>query len=117
MSARRWNSQLGARFEHAREALGVQPGASASEIKAAYRRMIARFPPDRDAERFGAIRAAYELLADPIDAAEHLLVTPIPFVDPFEFPEIPKLGALTRRVLEDAIGRLPAELIGGFDDE
>lgn len=49
-------------------ALGLKPGASAKEIKAAFRRLAMRYHPDRNpdnehaAERFRAIRAAYEAL-------------------------------------------------------
>lgn len=50
--------------------LGVPPGASAEQIKAAYRRKAAQYHPDRNpsadaAARFRTIQEAYELLSDP----------------------------------------------------
>jgi len=47
--------------------LGLRPGASAAEIKRAYRKLAMRWHPDRNAhpkagERFAQIRGAYELL-------------------------------------------------------
>jgi DnaJ-class molecular chaperone len=51
------------------ETLGVPPGASETEIKAAYRRLALRFHPDSgqpgDVERFREIQQAYETLSDP----------------------------------------------------
>ena len=44
------------------EVLGIQPGVSADEIKAAYRRACMRAHPDRGGseEQFRAIQKAYE---------------------------------------------------------
>jgi molecular chaperone DnaJ len=51
------------------EILGLSPGASDSEIKAAYRRLALQFHPDSgrpgDVERFREIQEAYEALSDP----------------------------------------------------
>jgi molecular chaperone DnaJ len=51
------------------EILGVSPGASESEIKAAYRRLAREFHPDSghpgDVARFREVQEAYETLSDP----------------------------------------------------
>lgn len=51
------------------EVLGVAADAGAAEIKAAYRRLAQEHHPDReggDAEKFKAVKEAYELLSDPV---------------------------------------------------
>mgnify|MGYP000326080981 CR=1 FL=1 len=50
--------------------LGIQQGASSSEIKKAYRNAIKRYHPDKigesaDPQKFRAAREAYEVLSDP----------------------------------------------------
>jgi DnaJ-class molecular chaperone len=53
------------------EVLGVKPGASADEIRNAYRKLAKQFHPDLNPskpeaeERFKAVSAAYDLLSDP----------------------------------------------------
>ena len=42
--------------------LGLQPGATPAEIKAAYRKRLKEFPAHSHPEEFKAIRAAYEAL-------------------------------------------------------
>lgn len=44
------------------ETLGLMPGASQQEIKKAYFKMLRRYPPESDPERFQLIRKAYEQL-------------------------------------------------------
>src|SRR5215471_162845 len=59
------------------EVLGVKPGASADEIRQAYRKLAKQFHPDLnpgkpEAEaRFKAISAAYDLLSDPDKRARY----------------------------------------------
>lgn len=45
--------------------LGVAPGASEEEIRAAYVRGIKKYPPDRAPAEFERVRDAYEILRDP----------------------------------------------------
>lgn len=54
------------------EVLGVQPGVSQEQLRAAYRELVRRLHPDRNpgfvaeaTERLAAINAAYEQLCDP----------------------------------------------------
>jgi len=44
--------------------LGLEPGASEIEIKRAYFKLIRKYPPESDPERFQQIREAYEHLKD-----------------------------------------------------
>ncbi len=45
--------------------LGIDPQATLDEIKRAYFALVREHPPERDAEGFKRIRAAYEQLRDP----------------------------------------------------
>lgn len=47
--------------------LGLNPGASAEEIKQAYRKLASKHHPDRggDTKKFQEIQAAYQMLTDP----------------------------------------------------
>ena len=53
------------------DTLGVKKGASADEIKKAYRKLAARYHPDRNPgdasaeEKFKEVQNAYDVLADP----------------------------------------------------
>ena len=64
------------------ETLGLEPGASAAEIKKAYFRLIRQFSPEKDPEEFQRIREAYERLKDMDTAAAEGPSFP-PFSDPF----------------------------------
>src|SRR5919204_4602667 len=57
-------------------ALGLAPGASAAEIRAAFRRLAREYHPDVNPDpaapaRFRAVVAAYELLSDPARRAAY----------------------------------------------
>jgi DnaJ-class molecular chaperone len=59
------------------QVLGIKPGASAEEIRKAYRKLAKEFHPDLNpgkpaaAERFKAIAAAYDLVSDPEKRARY----------------------------------------------
>jgi curved DNA-binding protein CbpA len=48
------------------EILGIAQGASETEIRSRYLELVREHPPDRDPERFAAVREAYEQLRDPV---------------------------------------------------
>lgn len=51
-------------YQKCYETLELAPGASQSEIKKAYFRLVRACPPDREPERFQEIRRAYEMLRE-----------------------------------------------------
>lgn len=61
-----------------KQVLGVDVGASAEEIRAAYLRKVKEFPPERAPAEFERIRDAYEILRDPQRRLAHMLFS----VDP-----------------------------------
>jgi hypothetical protein len=103
-------------FVEARRVLGVDAAADFGEIKRAYRRLTLSHPPDSDPEAFQRIRAAYELLEDPIPRATELLGEERPLVPPPELLEVdmPERGALALRMLRVAVLSLDGKvLLGG----
>ncbi len=56
--------------------LGLPQNASAEEIRVRYLELVKEFPPERDADRFREIRAAYEAAKDPLVIARVLLRPP-----------------------------------------
>jgi len=70
-------------FEEARAALGLGPAEQdPAVIKQAYRRAVAKHPPDLDPDAFRRVRDAYELLRDPWARAQDMLHRPLPQVPP-----------------------------------
>jgi DnaJ-domain-containing protein 1 len=55
-------------------ALGLRPGATEQEIRAAYLARVKECPPDRAPSEFETIRDAYHLLRDPRRRAASLLM-------------------------------------------
>jgi DnaJ-class molecular chaperone len=47
------------------EVLGVRIGCEDREVRRRYLELVRQFPPDRNPQRFAAIRKAYEQLRDP----------------------------------------------------
>ncbi len=99
--------------------LGLKPGATREEITRAYRKLVRRYPPELNPERFARIRRAYELLSslehrmaelrkDPEAALEALfppppvkLKPPPPPPEPLEPEDLePLLGPLRRELLK-----------------
>ena len=48
------------------EVLGLEPRSGDAEIRRRYLELVRRYPPDRDPERFAAVREAYDALRDPV---------------------------------------------------
>jgi curved DNA-binding protein CbpA len=71
--------------------LGVPPGASDEEVRAAYVQKGKEFPPDRAGGQFEKIRDAYEQMKDPYRRAKYLI-----------------LGANVDRPLESLLDEVPA---------
>jgi len=51
------------------EILGVRPGASEEEIRAAYVAAIREHPAEKEPELFEKLRRAFEILRDPVERA------------------------------------------------
>ncbi len=60
-------------LDRAEALLGIEAGAGAEELRAAYLAQVRLYPPDRDPERFERIRDAHQLLSDPRAKAGRLL--------------------------------------------
>jgi len=48
------------------EILGIDPASDDAAIRRRYLELVRRHPPDREPERFAAIRGAYDELRDPV---------------------------------------------------
>ena len=48
------------------EILGVSRFAAEAEVRRRYLELVRQHPPDRDPERFAAIRLAYDQIRDPV---------------------------------------------------
>lgn len=96
-------------FEEARAALGLGPTEQdAAVIKQAYRRAVAKHPPDVDPDAFRRVRDAYELLRDPWARAKEVLHRPLPQVPPPAPPAEPPAappGAAAVALLRRAVMR------------
>ena len=57
------------------ETLGLPTGADEAQIRSRYLQLVKEFPPDRDPERFAAIRAAYDELRNPAALLEKQLLS------------------------------------------
>jgi curved DNA-binding protein CbpA len=60
-------------LEHPHLVLGIDPQASPEEARRRYLALVRQFPPDRAAERFREIHAAYQAFTDPLIRAEALM--------------------------------------------
>jgi preprotein translocase subunit Sec63 len=58
------------------EVLGLPHDADEAAIRSRYLELVRAHPPERDAQRFGEIRDAYDRLRDPIACLEQRLFSP-----------------------------------------
>ena len=72
-------------IESAYEILRIRRNAAPDEVRAAYVRLVRRYPPERFPERFAVIRNAYEKVSLGDDYLKSLLETGITRVTPLEF--------------------------------
>jgi curved DNA-binding protein CbpA len=94
-------------FEEARAALGLGPAEQdPAVIKQAYRRAVAKHPPDLEPDAFRRVRDAYELLRDPWARAQDMLHRPLPQIPPPGPPTEP--AAAPRGAAAVALLRLAA---------
>jgi curved DNA-binding protein CbpA len=56
--------------------LGIHPGATDEEIRAAYLSKVKQYPPDRSPEEFERVRDAYEVLRDRRQRARRIIIAP-----------------------------------------
>ena len=68
--------------------LGIEPGASDEEIRAAYRDAVKRHPPDRDPQGFTRLNEAFAALRDPRARAQERLLGPSPLRDLVELQDL-----------------------------
>jgi curved DNA-binding protein CbpA len=61
------------------EILGVERNATDGEMRAAYLRKVAQYPPDRSPEEFEKIRDAFEKLKDPRRRMRDMMTATSPF--------------------------------------
>ena len=98
--------------------LGLEPGATRDQITRAYRKLVRRYPPELNPERFARIRRAHELLSsleqrmaevrkEPISALEALFPPPRVTLKPEEAPPAP----LEPADLEPLLGPLRRQLL------
>ena len=107
------------------DVLGLEPGATGDEITRAYRKLVRRYPPELNPERFARIRQAYELLSslehrmadvrkDPYAALAALFPPPEIKLKPEEVRQAkplepadlePLLGPLRRQLLQRILKR------------
>jgi curved DNA-binding protein CbpA len=105
-------------MEEPHAVLGLAPGASREEVDRAYRKLVRRYPPELNPDRFARVRGAYELLTslehrmaevrkDPEAALESLFPPP-----PIQLkPEPPPPEPLEPEDLEPLLAPLRLELL------
>ncbi|MCS7467422.1 J domain-containing protein [Stieleria sp. ICT_E10.1] len=53
--------------------LGLKAGCDEAEVRARYLELVREHPPEKDAEMFGKIQAAYQAARDPLFLAKQLI--------------------------------------------
>lgn len=56
--------------------LGLSRDAGEAEVRARYLELVKQYPPEREPEKFRAIRAAFEAAKDPLSIAKRLIAPP-----------------------------------------
>ena len=87
------------------EILDLSPLADEDEVRRRYLELVRQYPPDRDPERFAAIRAAYDELRDPATRLEAQLFQ-IGDGEPVE-----AIAADLRNRLRDRLDQIPVDLL------
>jgi len=102
-------------FTRARALLGLgSDERDPRAIKQAYRRQAAAHPPDQDPETFQALRAAYELLSDPLPFMDGWIsqTTPDAALPAPQVPPLPQAHT-ARALLAAVVARLDLTLPEG----
>ncbi len=55
--------------------LGLKAGCDEGEVRARYLELVREHPPEKDAEMFGKIQAAYQAARDPLFLARQLIMS------------------------------------------
>lgn len=99
------------RVDEARATLGVSPSDDAAAVRRAYRRAVGDHPPDRDAEGFQRVRAAYERLGGLLAEADAILDAKQPHIaaPAFEVADEEPDHALVVHLVQTIITRLRLE--------
>ena len=79
------------------ETLGLPRHADEAEARRRYLELVRQFPPDREPERFAAIRLAYDQVRDPISMLETQL---------FEIDSVDTLDAIATELRSRLRARL-----------
>jgi curved DNA-binding protein CbpA len=108
---------LVAAFLEARATLGLEDGpVDGAALKRAYRKKVLEHAPDRDPEGFRRVRDAFELLGDPRERAQAMLLGRLPALDPPAPPPLSpdapmQSGAAALALLRALAGHLDAALL------
>ena len=87
------------------EVLGVTRFAAEAEVRRRYLELVRQFPPDRDPERFAAIRLAYDQIRDPVARLDAEL---------FELDSGETLGAIVtdlRKKFRERLNQAPLDVL------
>lgn len=87
------------------EILGLPRHADEAEVRRRYLELVRRSPPDRDPERFAALRDAYEAARDPLRRIEDRIFEP-PTGDSLE-----SIAAEVRARLRDRLDGVPVDIL------
>lgn len=93
--------------ENPYEVMGLPPTSSEEDVRRAYFRLVREYPPEQDPEQFKRIRAAYDVLRDPVRRAEWDLFVALEPPPPLPSRRRPKPDLALHR--EDAVWVLRAE--------